>query len=159
MASLGPICGAIDIWLWCVSPRFWVNYLMIYERKTHLICTDISARFEFSTLYHLYCRYDKSINQSVFLRQPIMISDENSTLLKQNHQRWGYSTVTHLEQSVYLAIWKDLDKEKRKEHRKKLNDRNGEDGRAFPFFPPAFAPLALRPYVCKMYFSQCFKLL
>ena len=31
----------------------------------------------------------------------------------------GYSTVTHLEQPVYLAIWKDLNKEKRKEHQKK----------------------------------------
>ena len=24
---------------------------------------------------------------------------------KQDHQRWGYSTVTHLEQPVYQAIW------------------------------------------------------
>ena len=40
--------------------------------------------------------------------------------VKQDHQRWGYSTVTHLEQPVYLAIWKDLNKEKRKEHRKKI---------------------------------------
>ena len=39
---------------------------------------------------------------------------------KQDHQRWGYSTVTHLEQPVYLATWKDLNKEKRKEHRKKI---------------------------------------
>ena len=38
--------------------------------------------------------------------------------VKQDHQRWGYSTVTHLEQPVYLAIWKDLNKKKRKEHRK-----------------------------------------
>ena len=53
---------------------------------------------------------------------------------KQDHQRWGYSTVTHMEQPVYLAIWKDLNKKKRKEHRKRLNHRNGEDGWAFPFF-------------------------
>ena len=33
---------------------------------------------------------------------------------EQDHQRWGYITVTHLEQPVYLAIWKDLNKEKRK---------------------------------------------
>ena len=31
-----------------------------------------------------------------------------------------YSTVIHLEQSVYLAIWKDLNKEKRKEQRNKI---------------------------------------
>merc|ERR1719209_1841176 len=35
--------------------------------------------------------------------------------LKQDHQRWGYSTVIHLEQTVYLAIWKYLKKEKRQE--------------------------------------------
>jgi len=34
---------------------------------------------------------------------------------KQDHQRWGYSTVIHLEKTIYLAIWKDLNKEKRKE--------------------------------------------
>ena len=39
---------------------------------------------------------------------------------QQDHQRWGYSTVTHMEQPVYLAIWKDLNKKKRKEHRKKI---------------------------------------
>ena len=39
---------------------------------------------------------------------------------KQDHQRWGYITVTHMEQSVYLAIWKDLNKKKRKEHKKKI---------------------------------------
>ena len=39
---------------------------------------------------------------------------------KQDHQRWGYSTVTHMEQPVYLAIWKDLNKKKRREHRKKI---------------------------------------
>ena len=42
--------------------------------------------------------------------------------------------MTHMEQPVYLAIWKDLNKKKRKEHRKRLNNRNGEDGRAFLFF-------------------------
>ena len=47
---------------------------------------------------------------------------------KQDHQKWGYSTVTHMEQSVYLAKWKDLNKQERKEHRKRLNHRNGEDG-------------------------------
>ena len=36
-------------------------------------------------------------------------------LEKQDHQRWGYSTVIHLEKTIYLAIWKDLNKEKRKE--------------------------------------------
>ena len=35
--------------------------------------------------------------------------------LKQDHQRWGYSTVIHLEKTIYLATWKDLNKEKRKE--------------------------------------------
>ena len=38
-----------------------------------------------------------------------------SPLKKQDHQRWGYSTVIHLEKTIYLAIWKDLNKEKRKE--------------------------------------------
>ena len=42
--------------------------------------------------------------------------------------------MTHLEQPVYLAKWKDLNREKRKEHKKRLNNRNGEDGRAFPFY-------------------------
>ena len=39
-------------------------------------------------------------------------------LLKQkkpDHQRWRYSTVIHLEQSVHLAKRQDLKKEKRKE--------------------------------------------
>ena len=40
--------------------------------------------------------------------------------LKQNHQRWRYSTVIHLEQSVYLTIWKDLNKGERKEQRNKI---------------------------------------
>ena len=35
--------------------------------------------------------------------------------VKQDHQRWGYSTVIHLEKTIHLAIWKDLNKEKRKE--------------------------------------------
>ena len=39
---------------------------------------------------------------------------------KQDHQRWGYSTVTHMEQPVYLAIWKDLSQKKRKEHKKRI---------------------------------------
>ena len=39
---------------------------------------------------------------------------------QQDHQRWGYSTVTHMEQSVNLAIWKDLNKKKRKGQRKKI---------------------------------------
>ena len=46
-------------------------------------------------------------------------ADERSSI-KQDHQRWGYSTVIHLEQPVYLAIWKDLNKEKRIEHRKTI---------------------------------------
>ena len=33
---------------------------------------------------------------------------------KQDHQRWGYSTVIHLEKTIFLAKWKDLNKEKRK---------------------------------------------
>ena len=37
--------------------------------------------------------------------------------VKQDHQRWRYSTVIHLEQFVYLAVLKDLNKEKRKEQR------------------------------------------
>ena len=41
-------------------------------------------------------------------------------LNKQDHQRWGYGTVIHLEKPVYLAIRKDLNKKKRKEHRKKI---------------------------------------
>ena len=41
-------------------------------------------------------------------------------ILKQDHQRWGYITVTHMEQPAYLAIWKDLNKKKRKEHKKKI---------------------------------------
>ena len=39
---------------------------------------------------------------------------------EQDHQRWRYSTVIHLEQSVYLTIWKDLNKEERKEQRNKI---------------------------------------
>ena len=55
-------------------------------------------------------------------------SKQEQRQLKQDHQIWGYSTVTHMEQPVHLARWKDLNKKKRKEHRKKLNHRNGEDG-------------------------------
>ena len=40
---------------------------------------------------------------------------------QQDHQRWGYGTETHLEQPVYLAIWKDLIKEKRKQQGLKIN--------------------------------------
>ena len=75
--------------------------------------------------------------------------------LKQDHQRWGYITVTHMEQPVYLAIWKDLNKNKRKEHKKK--DWTIEMGRMverFPFLLQAFAPSALRLYW--MYFSLFF---
>ena len=39
---------------------------------------------------------------------------------EQDHQRWGYSTVTHMEQPVYLAKWKDLNTKKRKEHTKNI---------------------------------------
>ena len=46
--------------------------------------------------------------------------------VKQDHQRWGYITVTQMEQSVYLAIRKD------KNTKKRQNQRNGEDG--FLFF-------------------------
>jgi hypothetical protein len=66
---------------------------------------------------------------------------------KQDHQRWGYSTVTHLEQPVYLPTWKDLKKRKEKNTEKRLNQRSGEDGRAFPFFPSdlrAFGAQAVR---------------
>ena len=41
--------------------------------------------------------------------------DNNLYIIIQDHQRWGYSTVIHLEKTIYLAIWKDLNKEKRKE--------------------------------------------
>ena len=66
---------------------------------------------------------------------------------KQDHQRWGYSTVTHLEQLVYLVKWKDLNKEKRNNTEKRLNNRNREDGRAFPFLSAglrAFGAQAVR---------------
>ena len=51
-----------------------------------------------------------------------------SSQIKQDHQRWGYSTVAHLKQPVYLAIWKDVNEEKRKEHKKRQDQRNGKDG-------------------------------
>ena len=50
----------------------------------------------------------------------IFLQFQWAALTEQDHQRWGYSTVTHLEQPVYLAKWKNLNKEKRKEHRKKI---------------------------------------
>ena len=54
---------------------------------------------------------------------------------KQDHQRWGYSTVTHLEQPVSLAILKDFNKEEEKKNtEKRLNHRHGEDGPVIPFF-------------------------
>ena len=40
--------------------------------------------------------------------------------IKQDHQRWGCSTVTYLEQPVYLVMWKDLKKEKKKRAQKKI---------------------------------------
>ena len=45
--------------------------------------------------------------------------------LKQDHQRWGYSTVIQLEKTIYLAIWKDLNKEKRKEQGNKVVRNKG----------------------------------
>ena len=75
--------------------------------------------------------------------------------VKQDHQRWGYSTVTHMEQPVYLAIWKDLNKNKRKEHKKKgWTIEMGRMVERFPFLLQAFAPSALRLYW--MYFSLFF---
>ena len=59
--------------------------------------------------------------------------------IEQDHERWGYSTVTHLEQPVYLAVWKDLNKEKRKNKKTKW-----EDVCSFLY---AFAPSALRLYL------------
>ena len=47
---------------------------------------------------------------------------------EQDHQRWGYSTVTHMEKPVYMAIWKDLKNERKKNTAKRLNHRNGKDG-------------------------------
>ena len=70
--------------------------------------------------------------------------------LKQDHQRWGYSTVIHLEQPVYLTTWKDLNKEKRKEHKIKIEPKKWGGWSCVCFFsPPAFEPSALRPYACK----------
>ena len=37
--------------------------------------------------------------------------------------------MTHMEQPVYLAIWKDLNKKKRKEHRKKTVLEINEQGK------------------------------
>ena len=48
------------------------------------------------------------------------IPERENLKKKQDHQRWGYSTVTHVEQPVYLAIWKDLSKKKRKVQRKRI---------------------------------------
>ena len=87
-------------------------------------------------------------------------SEHKSTLPhqeQQDHQRWGYSTVIHLEQSVYLTTWKDLNKEKRKEHKIKIEPKKWGGWSCVCFFsPPAFEPSALRPYACKKKF-QCFK--
>ena len=64
------------------------------------------------------CRFLKS---RLFQEKRMLISNYHpfpyieDDLLKQDHQRWGYSTVTHLEQPVFLATWKDLNKKKRKE--------------------------------------------
>jgi len=52
-----------------------------------------------------------------------------------------------MEQPVYLAIWKDLNKKKRKEHKKK--DETIKMGRMvepFLFLLQTFAPSALRLY-------------
>ena len=37
--------------------------------------------------------------------------------IQQDHQRWRYNTVIHLEHPVYLAIREDLKKERKKEQR------------------------------------------
>ena len=55
--------------------------------------------------------------------------------------------MIHLEQFVYLARWKYLNKEKRKEQREK--DWTIEEGRMVErllFVAPTFAPLALALY-------------
>ena len=53
---------------------------------------------------------------------------------KQDHQRWGYITVTHMEQPVYLAIWKELDKKKRKGHRKQIEPQKWGGWLSVSFF-------------------------
>ena len=79
--------------------------------------------------------------------------------MKQDHQRWGYSTVTHMEQPVYLAIWKDKNKKEKKRTQK--IDWTIEMGRMverFLFLLQAFAPSALRLEVYKIYFPFLFYL-
>ena len=92
-------------------------------------------------MWHLTKKY-KIAPTSTIRQQKVLKGTKkkqiNPQSIKQDHQRWGYSTVTHMEQSVYLAIWKDLNKKKIKEHRKKIEHRNGEGGWAFSFFAASF---------------------
>ena len=55
---------------------------------------------------------ESSFNKTSML--PFMI------IIIQDHLRWRYSTVIHLEELVHLAEWQDLKKEKRKEQRNKI---------------------------------------
>jgi len=74
-----------------------------------------------------------------------------------DHQIWGYSTGTHLKQPVYLSTWKDFNKEKRKYTEKRLNHRNGEDGRALPFFAAGLCAFSAQAVRMQNVFFLCFK--
>ena len=63
---------------------------------------------------------------------------------KQDHLRWRYSTVIHLEQSVYLAIMERFEKrEKKRAEKEDLTIEKGRMVNRLLFLTPGFAPLAL----------------
>ena len=110
-------------------------------------------------IYELWLHNAMITVHSIF---PLSWSEQPSPLLweKQDHLRWRYSTVIHLEQLVYLAKWKDLNKGKIwtkrtwKNQKIRLNYCDGEDGRAVAFFYVrlrAFGAQAVRMYCCCAY--------
>ena len=63
---------------------------------------------------------EPTLNPQTYLQIPIQIDGKIDMYNKKRPSKIQYSTVTHLEQPVYLAIWKDLNRKKRKENRKKI---------------------------------------
>ena len=78
--------------------------------------------------------------------------------VKQDHQRWRYSTVIHLDQSVYLAIKERF--EHREKKRTKKKDWTIEKGRMvedFPFLLPTFCSLHCDSFWVSLYTMSTYR--
>ena len=103
------------------------------------------TRFELRTV-QLYIT-SHIVSQLFFVkwRQCCWYKEDNlrwSEIDKQDHQRWGYSTVERFA--------KKLNKDKRKGQRKNYILIWGGSSSVSIFFTSAFAPSALRPCVCRI---------